>query len=243
MRSFPHSASIPLLPPTLTHSPAVFPPSFAALPPPMLEQFDLDVAFASPSTRLGRLLHKCYQDKPPARRRGAGREEEVEEAVDDLVYFVREAAEVSEWGKEGGRERGREGKRSVSVRRSAHSRHYFCLLFHIFLLVLPLTCRLWASPFLLSPRRQQQCRVRRSRKRERGRSGPSASSRCLWTSLPAGRERTGRPGERQQPSLCLQRWQGGGGAAWTGERGAWGCCSSQLVCVTVLGGYRVVVWG
>lgn len=77
----------------------------------MLEQFDLDVAFASPSTRLARLLHKCYQGKqPPARRRGGqgGREEEVEEAVDDLVYFVREAAEVSEGGKEGGEE-GREG--------------------------------------------------------------------------------------------------------------------------------------
>ncbi|KAM3568104.1 hypothetical protein VYU27_009769 [Nannochloropsis oceanica] len=77
--------------------PAVFPPSFAALPPPKLEQFDLDVAFASPSTRLARVLRKCCRDKPSARRsrEESGREVGVEVAMDDLVYFVREAAEIA----------------------------------------------------------------------------------------------------------------------------------------------------
>jgi len=85
------------------------------LPPPKLEQFDLDVAFASPSTRLARVLRKCCRDKPSARRsrEESGREVGVEVAMDDLVYFVREAAEVSEWGLMGTRKGKREGGRRV----------------------------------------------------------------------------------------------------------------------------------
>lgn len=72
--------------PTHTHihtpkrpSPAVFPPSLSALPPPALEQFDLDEAFATPPTRLARLTHKCRGD----------------DTAEDLAFYVQEAATVS----------------------------------------------------------------------------------------------------------------------------------------------------
>ncbi|KFP81905.1 Intraflagellar transport protein 52, partial [Apaloderma vittatum] len=42
--------------------PAVFPPIFRDLPPPPLELFDLDEAFASEKTRLAELTNKCTDD-------------------------------------------------------------------------------------------------------------------------------------------------------------------------------------
>jgi len=190
----------------------------------MLEQFDLDVAFASPSTCLARLLHKCYQDKPPTRRRGGEgwREEVVEEAVDDLVYFVREAAEVSKLRWKGGREGGSGGRLHLFglypdvVLTPSFSRPFHMSSF--------LTFRSWASPFLLRPRRQQ-CRARRGRKRETGRSGPSAFSLCWWTSLPAGRE------QRENPPLVVRAEMEGRAAHGKGGHGR--SSRQWLVCVCV----------
>ena len=56
-------------------NPAVFPPTLRELPPPALDQFDLDEHFASPKQRLAQLTNKC-----------TGR--------DDLDYFVEGAGEV-----------------------------------------------------------------------------------------------------------------------------------------------------
>jgi len=56
-------------------NPAVFPPSLRELPPPALDQFDLDEHFASPKKRLAQLTNKC-----------TGR--------DDLDYFVESAGEI-----------------------------------------------------------------------------------------------------------------------------------------------------
>jgi hypothetical protein len=56
-------------------NPAVFPPSLRELPPPALDQFDLDEHFASPKKRLAQLTNKC-----------TGR--------DDLDYFVETAGEI-----------------------------------------------------------------------------------------------------------------------------------------------------
>jgi len=56
-------------------NPAVFPPSLRELPPPALDQFDLDEHFASPQKRLAQLTNKC-----------TGR--------DDLDYFVESAGEI-----------------------------------------------------------------------------------------------------------------------------------------------------
>lgn len=39
--------------------PAVFPPTFRELPPPALDQFDLDEQFASERIRLAQLTNKC----------------------------------------------------------------------------------------------------------------------------------------------------------------------------------------
>mmetsp|Transcript_7612 Transcript_7612/g.17496 ORF Transcript_7612/g.17496 Transcript_7612/m.17496 type:complete len:440 (-) Transcript_7612:84-1403(-) len=54
--------------------PAVFPPSLRELPPPALDQFDLDEHFASERVRLAHLTNKCTDE--------------------DVEYFVREAGEV-----------------------------------------------------------------------------------------------------------------------------------------------------
>uniref|UniRef100_A0A7S2W697 Intraflagellar transport protein 52 homolog n=1 Tax=Rhizochromulina marina TaxID=1034831 RepID=A0A7S2W697_9STRA len=56
-------------------NPAVFPPSLRELPPPALDQFDLDEQFASPKQRLAQLTNKCH-------------------GPDDLDYFVRESGEI-----------------------------------------------------------------------------------------------------------------------------------------------------
>jgi intraflagellar transport protein 52 len=55
-------------------NPAVFPPALRDLPPPPLDQFDLDEQFASSKQRLAQLANKC--------------------ASDDIDYFVAEAGEV-----------------------------------------------------------------------------------------------------------------------------------------------------
>mmetsp|Transcript_22150 Transcript_22150/g.28885 ORF Transcript_22150/g.28885 Transcript_22150/m.28885 type:complete len:520 (-) Transcript_22150:119-1678(-) len=55
-------------------NPAVFPPALRELPPPPLDQFDLDEQFASSKQRLAQLANKC--------------------ATDDIDYFVAEAGEV-----------------------------------------------------------------------------------------------------------------------------------------------------
>mmetsp|Transcript_77131 Transcript_77131/g.186591 ORF Transcript_77131/g.186591 Transcript_77131/m.186591 type:complete len:558 (+) Transcript_77131:165-1838(+) len=54
--------------------PAVFPPTLRELPPPALDQFDLDEHFASERLRLAQLTNKCTDD--------------------DLDYFVREAGDI-----------------------------------------------------------------------------------------------------------------------------------------------------
>lgn len=56
-------------------NPAVFPPIIRELPPPALDQFDLDEQFASPKQRLAQLTNKCY-------------------GADDLDYFVKESGEI-----------------------------------------------------------------------------------------------------------------------------------------------------
>ncbi|RLN62997.1 hypothetical protein BBJ29_001651 [Phytophthora kernoviae] len=53
---------------------AVFPPALRELPPPALDQFDLDEHFASESLRLAQLTNKCSDD--------------------DLEYYVRESADI-----------------------------------------------------------------------------------------------------------------------------------------------------
>ncbi|RVE72674.1 hypothetical protein OJAV_G00042820 [Oryzias javanicus] len=42
--------------------PAVFPPAFSDLPPPMLDLFDLDEAFSSEKVRLAQLTNKCTEN-------------------------------------------------------------------------------------------------------------------------------------------------------------------------------------
>jgi intraflagellar transport protein 52 len=54
--------------------PAVFPPTFRELPPPMLDLFDLDEHFTSEKARLAQLTNKCSDD--------------------DLEYFVRECGDI-----------------------------------------------------------------------------------------------------------------------------------------------------
>lgn len=54
--------------------PAVFPPTLRELPPPALDQFDLDEHFASERLRLAQLTNKCTDD--------------------DLDYFVRESGDI-----------------------------------------------------------------------------------------------------------------------------------------------------
>lgn len=54
--------------------PAVFPPTLRELPPPALDQFDLDEHFASEKIRLAQLTNKCEDD--------------------DLEYFISESAEI-----------------------------------------------------------------------------------------------------------------------------------------------------
>ncbi|XP_029908066.1 intraflagellar transport protein 52 homolog [Myripristis murdjan] len=54
--------------------PAVFPPAFRDLPPPMLELFDLDEAFSSEKVRLAQLTNKCTDD--------------------DLEFYVRKCGEI-----------------------------------------------------------------------------------------------------------------------------------------------------
>lgn len=52
----------------------MFPPTLRELPPPALDQFDLDEHFASESLRLAQLTNKCSDD--------------------DLEYYVRESADI-----------------------------------------------------------------------------------------------------------------------------------------------------
>ncbi len=54
--------------------PAVFPPSLRELPPPALDQFDLDEHFASEKLRLAQLTNKCLDD--------------------DLEYYIKESGEI-----------------------------------------------------------------------------------------------------------------------------------------------------
>jgi len=54
--------------------PAVFPPTLRELPPPALDQFDLDKHFASEKIRLAQLTNKCEDG--------------------DLEYFITESAEI-----------------------------------------------------------------------------------------------------------------------------------------------------
>ncbi|KAJ3603268.1 hypothetical protein NHX12_031010 [Muraenolepis orangiensis] len=55
--------------------PAVFPPMFGDLPPPMLDLFDLDEAFSSEMVRMAQLSNKCTSD-------------------DDLEFYVRKCGEI-----------------------------------------------------------------------------------------------------------------------------------------------------
>lgn len=71
--------TLTLIPPTFESplpplNPAVFPPTLRDLPPPSLDQFDLDEQFASSKQRLAQLTNKC--------------------AVDDIDYYVAEAGEI-----------------------------------------------------------------------------------------------------------------------------------------------------
>lgn len=54
--------------------PAVFPPAFRDLPPPMLDLFDLDETFSSEKVRLAQLTNKCSDD--------------------DLEFYVRKCGEI-----------------------------------------------------------------------------------------------------------------------------------------------------
>merc|ERR1711988_1832505 len=56
-------------------NPAVFPPALRELPPPALDQYDLDEHFASPRQRLAQLTNKCTSN-------------------DDLAFFVKESGEI-----------------------------------------------------------------------------------------------------------------------------------------------------
>ena len=60
--------------------PAVFQPKMMDLPPPSLDQFDLDEEFAEPSVRLAQLTNKCSSGS------GSG--------DDDLEYYVQEAGSI-----------------------------------------------------------------------------------------------------------------------------------------------------
>eukprot|EP00604_Paraphysomonas_vestita_P002548 CAMPEP_0174818126 /NCGR_PEP_ID=MMETSP1107-20130205/750_1 /TAXON_ID=36770 /ORGANISM="Paraphysomonas vestita, Strain GFlagA" /LENGTH=527 /DNA_ID=CAMNT_0016029569 /DNA_START=242 /DNA_END=1829 /DNA_ORIENTATION=+ len=57
-------------------TPAVFPPAMRELPPPALDQFDLDEHFAKESLRLAQLTNKCSNGE------------------DDLEYFILESGEI-----------------------------------------------------------------------------------------------------------------------------------------------------
>ena len=63
--------------PTPALRPAVFPPALRELPPPPLELFDLEEAFANDTTKLAALFHRCAR----------GTDE-------DLSAFVREGARI-----------------------------------------------------------------------------------------------------------------------------------------------------
>ncbi|XP_036067691.1 intraflagellar transport protein 52 homolog isoform X1 [Oryzias melastigma] len=54
--------------------PAVFPPAFSDLPPPMLDLFDLDEAFSSEKVRLAQLTNKCTDN--------------------DLEFYIRKCGEI-----------------------------------------------------------------------------------------------------------------------------------------------------
>ena len=56
-------------------APAVFPPQLRELPPPALDQFDLDEHFASSRQRLAQLTNKCTSSE-------------------DLDYYIKEAGEI-----------------------------------------------------------------------------------------------------------------------------------------------------
>jgi len=56
-------------------APAVFPPQLRELPPPALDQFDLDEHFASSRQRLAQLTNKCTSNE-------------------DLDYYIKEAGEI-----------------------------------------------------------------------------------------------------------------------------------------------------
>ena len=56
-------------------TPAVFPPQLRELPPPALDQFDLDEHFASSRQRLAQLTNKCTSSE-------------------DLDYYIKEAGEI-----------------------------------------------------------------------------------------------------------------------------------------------------
>ncbi|KAI9104636.1 hypothetical protein DFS34DRAFT_641900 [Phlyctochytrium arcticum] len=68
--------------------PATFPPTLRDIPPPPLELFDLDDAFASERTRLAQLTNKCNDD--------------------DLEYYIRECGQIL-----GVMDKLEEGKRSA----------------------------------------------------------------------------------------------------------------------------------
>ncbi|KAJ3187718.1 Intraflagellar transport protein 52 [Gaertneriomyces sp. JEL0708] len=78
-------------------TPAIFPPNMPSLPPPPLDLFDLDDAFASEKTRLAQLTNKCTDD--------------------DLEYYVRECGRVlGVWDKIKERKRSEKGdKEDVDV--------------------------------------------------------------------------------------------------------------------------------
>lgn len=57
-------------------SPAVFPPAMRDLPPPSLDQFDLDEHFAPEEIRLSQLTNKCTQGE------------------EDLEYYIAESGEI-----------------------------------------------------------------------------------------------------------------------------------------------------
>jgi intraflagellar transport protein 52 len=85
-----------LIPPTFESplpplNPAVFPPTLRELPPPSLDQFDLDEHFASSKQRLAQLTNKC--------------------SLDDIDYFVAEAGEIL--GVTGSLPAGKKGAKNV----------------------------------------------------------------------------------------------------------------------------------
>lgn len=80
--------TLSLIPPTFESPlpsllPSTFPPALRELPPPPLDQFDLDEHFASSRERLAQLTNKCLP---------SGKVGTME--VDELEYYVREAGEI-----------------------------------------------------------------------------------------------------------------------------------------------------